>query len=126
MRIIFQLGLQQQLLNAKRHSQAREEYGSIMKIHLKLYGVFRTAAKASEISFSLTEGKPTVRNILMQLVSQEQYHELKQLLIDKETSDPRPNALIMISGREINTLNALDSEIKEGDEVVLLPIAHGG
>ena len=40
--------------------------------------------------------------------------------------DPRPNALIMVSGREISTLNGLDTMLTEEDELSLLPVAHGG
>jgi molybdopterin converting factor small subunit len=73
------------------------------------------------------ENKPTtVRSVVSQLTSQERYEALKQLLLDRETSDPRPNALIMVSGREINTLKGLDTELSESDDLSLLPVAHGG
>lgn len=97
-----------------------------MDIHLKFYGVFRTAAKANELVVEVAEKNPTVRSAISQLVAQKQYEELKQLLVDTETSDPRPNALIMISGREISSLKGLETELTEMDELVLLPVAHGG
>lgn len=97
-----------------------------MNIHLKLYGVFRTAAKANELDLNVTEHIPTVKNVIAQLLSETRFEELKRLLVDAETSDPRPNALIMVSGREINSLKGLETEISEKDEVTLLPITHGG
>ncbi len=97
-----------------------------MNIHLRFYGVFRSAANASELDLDVQERHPTVRSVVSQLVSQKSFANLKQLLLDNQTSDPRPNALIMVSGREINTLRGLETELNENDELALLPVAHGG
>jgi molybdopterin converting factor small subunit len=91
-----------------------------------LYGVFRTAAGSGQIQLDVPSQKPTVRSIIEHLVAQADCYELKPLLIDSGTMDPRPNALIMVSGREISTLNGLDTILAEGDELSLLPVAHGG
>ncbi len=97
-----------------------------LNIRIKLYGVFRSAANANELRLEVGNKPATVRSVVSQLISQDRYEALKQLLLDRETSDPRPNALIMVSGREINTLKGLDTELTETDELALLPVAHGG
>jgi molybdopterin synthase sulfur carrier subunit len=97
-----------------------------MNVHLKLYGVFRTAAKTKELVIDIPGKTPTVKTVISRLVTQDGFESLKELLVDKETSDPRPNALIMLSGREINTLQGLETPLTENDELALLPVAHGG
>jgi molybdopterin converting factor small subunit len=97
-----------------------------VNIHLKLYGVFRTAARTTELVIEVTEKNPTVKSAITQLVSRKGFEGLRQLLLEEESSDPRPNALIMVSGREINTLKGLDTQLNESDELALLPVAHGG
>ncbi len=97
-----------------------------MNIHLKLYGVFRTAAKTNELVIEVAEKNPTVKSAITQLVSRKGFEDLRQLLLVEGSSDPRPNALIMVSGREINALKGLDTELTENDELALLPVAHGG
>ncbi len=97
-----------------------------MDIHFKFYGVFRTAAKTGELVVPVAEKNPTVRRVIFQLLAEERFEELKHLLFDSETSDPRPNALIMVSGREISALKGLETELTASDEVAVLPIAHGG
>ena len=97
-----------------------------MKIHFRLYGVFRSAAGSSNICLELPTSTPTVRAAITHLVSDPVYQRIKPLLFDEETTDPRPNALIMISGREIGTLDGLDTKLSDSDELSLLPIAHGG
>jgi molybdopterin converting factor small subunit len=52
--------------------------------------------------------------------------EFETYLMDADTKDPRPNALILVSGTEIGALNGIDSTLRDGDEVVFLPVAHGG
>jgi len=97
-----------------------------LKIQVKLYGVFRSAAGSSQIQLDVPSQKPTVRSAIEILVSKAEFHELEPLLIDRDTKDPRPNALIMVSGREIGTMDGLDTILAEGDELSLLPVAHGG
>jgi molybdopterin synthase sulfur carrier subunit len=97
-----------------------------MEVNLKFHGVFRTAAEASEIHWKVSGEKPTIRSLVSELVSEERFGSLKSLLVDSETADPRPNALIIVSGREISALNGLETELKDNDEVAFLPIAHGG
>jgi molybdopterin converting factor small subunit len=97
-----------------------------MNVRVKLFGVFRSAAGTSEVDLQIRETNPTVKSAISQLVSQESYANLRQLLLSSDTPDPRPNALIMVSGREINTLNGLETTLTENDELSLLPVSHGG
>ena len=96
-----------------------------MKVRIKLYGVFRSAARSSEIVLDV-ERDASIKTVVTQLASREDYQNLRQLLLDSTTSDPRPNALVLVSGREINTLQGLNTLLHEGDDVAMLPIAHGG
>ena len=95
-----------------------------MIVHLKLYGVFRSAAGTDTLSLDLN-GQPTVRAAIDELISRPNLLELKRLIFG-EASDPRSNALILLGGREIGALGGLDTKLKRGDELSLLPIAHGG
>ena len=97
-----------------------------LKIQLRLYGVFRSAAGSSQVQLDVPSQNPTVRIVIDYLASRTDFRKLKPLLIDENTMDPRPNALIMVSGREINALNGLDTILTEEDELALLPVAHGG
>ena len=52
--------------------------------------------------------------------------ELKRSLIDRQLEDPRTNALILVNGREISVLNGLETKLNDGDDVVFVPVVHGG
>ncbi len=94
-----------------------------VKVKIRLLGVFRGFSGKSQISLRL--GKATVRNVV-QTFAKSLSKEARGLLLDAELNDPRPNALILLNGKEINVLNGLETEVKEGDEVTLIPISHGG
>lgn len=92
-------------------------------VKVRLLGIFRGFLGKSHLSLELEQA--TVRNVI-QTIAESLSTEAKRLLIDIELNDPRPNALILLNGREINVLNGLETEVKEGDEVTLVPVSHGG
>jgi molybdopterin converting factor small subunit len=96
-----------------------------LRVHLKLYGVFRSAAGTDAVNVSVPDVTPTVRSAINELVSRRGCEELKSLIFE-ESADPRSNALILLAGQEIGALAGLDTKLKKDDELSLLPIAHGG
>ena len=51
---------------------------------------------------------------------------LRRSLVGKEGGVLRPNALILVNGREISVLDGLNTAVKDGDEIVFIPVVHGG
>jgi MoaD family protein len=49
----------------------------------------------------------------------------KRNLIDQQ-EEPKPNALILVNGKEISVLGGLETPLQDGDEVVFIPVVHGG
>jgi len=96
-----------------------------LRVHVKLYGVLKTAAKTERLELDF-ESPISIRHLVNKLVSVIARPEFETYLIDADTKDPRPNALILVSGTEIGALNGIDSTLRNGDEVVFLPVAHGG
>ena len=94
-----------------------------VKVNVRLLGVFRGLSGKSQNSLNLK--KPTVRSVVLKLAESLSV-EAKRLLVDPELNDPRPNALILVNGKEINVLKGLETELKDGDEVTLIPVSHGG
>ena len=94
-----------------------------VKVRVRLLGVFRGFSGKSQLTLKVE--KPTIRNVV-QALAKSFSPKAKRLLIDPELNDPRPNALILLNGREISVLKGLETEVKEGDEVTVIPVAHGG
>jgi molybdopterin converting factor small subunit len=51
---------------------------------------------------------------------------LEPALVDPDLEDPGPNTLILVSGKEISVLNGLETMLKDGDEVIFIPVLHTG
>jgi molybdopterin converting factor small subunit len=66
----------------------------------------------------------SLREVITKIVDEQP--KLKRALIDPELDDPRTNALILVNGKEISVLQGLNTKIKDGDELVLIPVVHGG
>lgn len=94
-----------------------------MTITFRFLGSFRRAINKSKIDLE-TECFITLREAIQKIV--EIFPSLRNMLIDPELADPRPNSLILVNGKEISVLKGLDTQLKDGDEVVLIPVIHGG
>ena len=96
-----------------------------MRIYVKLYGVLKTAAKTENLEIDF-EAPISVRQLVNKLIDMIARPEFDTYLMDADTKDPRPNTLILVSGTEVGALNGIDTILRDGDEVVFLPVAHGG
>ncbi|MEM3463608.1 MAG: MoaD/ThiS family protein [Candidatus Bathyarchaeia archaeon] len=94
-----------------------------MKVNIRFVGSFRNITNKGKVTLELGEGaqlKEAVKRIT------EEFPKMERVLIDPELGDPRPNTLIIVNGREISVLKGLETVLKDGDEVVLIPVSHGG
>ena len=95
----------------------------IIKVNVRLLGIFRGFSGKSRIALRLEQ--PTVGKVIQKLADSLSV-EARRLLVDPELNDPRPNALILVNGKEIGVLKGLETQLKEGDRVVLMPVVSGG
>jgi molybdopterin synthase sulfur carrier subunit len=94
-----------------------------MRIKVRLIGVLKRACRKDEFQVDLDEGL-SLRDVILKLIENERV--LENLILDPELKDPRPNTIILINGREMNVLKGLETEIKNGDEITIIPVIHGG
>ncbi len=95
-----------------------------VKVEVRLLGIFQRLTGRKTYHARLQE-PATVRQLITKL-AEFFPEEFKQVLIDSHLDDPRPNALIVIGGKEIGALQGLDTEVKVDDKIVLIPRIHGG
>jgi len=95
-----------------------------VKVRIRLMGVFRGLSGKSQFQIELEE-RDVIRKVVQKL-AEAFSPEFRQALIDPELNDPRPNALILVNGKEISALGGLGTMVSDGDEVVIVPVSHGG
>jgi len=94
-----------------------------MAVTVKFIGSLRHASGVRELALDYKE-RISIGELVKELTNE--LPELKRSLIDPQLEDPRPNALILVNGREISVLNGLETKLKDGDEIVFIPVVHGG
>ncbi len=94
-----------------------------VNVNIRLMGAYRVFRRRD--NFSLKLERPTVREAV-EKIAESLPSKSKHMIIDPELNDPRPNALILVNGKEISVLNGLETKVKEGDQIVLIPVSHGG
>lgn len=94
-----------------------------MAITVRFIGAFRSLLGRSRLRMSFEESI-SLSEALKKMA--EKLPELERIIFDAELKDPRPNTLILVNGKEISILNGLETMLKNGDEVVLIPVVHGG
>jgi len=52
--------------------------------------------------------------------------EARRLFLDSDLNYLGSNVLVLVNGKEISALKGLETEINEDDEVMVIPVSHGG
>jgi sulfur-carrier protein len=90
---------------------------------IKFIGALRHLSGKTEFTLSFQDSisiKELVGKITQELP------ELKYTFTDQELNDSRSNSLVLVNGREISVLNGYETKLKDGDEIVFVPVVHGG
>lgn len=96
----------------------------IISVNIRLIGVFRELSGKSRFPMELEE--PVVIRKVIHKLAETFSPEFERTLVDPELNDPRPNALVLVNGKEISVLDGLETKLNKGDEVVIVPVSHGG
>jgi len=83
-----------------------------VNIQVKAIGVFKEMFGSRLLTVKL-KGNATVKNVV-------------QKLAGSKINDIWLNTLILVNGKDISVLNGLETIVSNGDEIVLLPVSHGG
>ena len=94
-----------------------------MALTIKFIGALRHLSGKTQLTINFQEGMS-----LKELVTKisQQMPKLEKTFSDQQLNDSRSNALILINGREISVLNGLETKLNDGDEIIFVPVVHGG
>ena len=96
----------------------------VIRVKVGLIGVFQGLSGKSQLPLELEE--PAAVRDVVRKIAESSPPQLNRALIDPELNDPRPNALILVNGKEVGVLDGLETEVVDGDDIVLISVAHGG
>ncbi len=96
-----------------------------MKVKVEYLGHIKNITRNKREEEIETKDVSSVADLLNILTKQ--YGEpFKKAVYEPKASDVKPNYIITVNGYLLNQLKGLETKLKNGDHVVLLPIVSGG
>ena len=94
-----------------------------MTLTVKFVGAFRHISGKTQLNLQFNKGA-SVQDVVNQL--SQQIPELRSTFCDADLNEPHSNSLILINNKEISILKGYETKLNDGDEVVFVPVVHGG
>jgi molybdopterin synthase sulfur carrier subunit len=94
-----------------------------MLLTLKFIGAMRQISGKNQLIVNIQDGN-TLRELIEQIGKNTP--ELPKIFGGQKFGNSNSNSLVLVNGREISVLNGLDTKLMNGDEIVLIPVVHGG
>ncbi len=95
-----------------------------MAITVKFIGALRHLTGKPKITLDFSEGY-ALKDLIQKLIRDSP--QIKSSIVDQQADGTlKTNALILVNDREISVLDGLDTALSDGDEVVFVPVVHGG
>ncbi len=95
-----------------------------MAVTVKFIGALRHITGKPKLSIEFQAGY-TLNGLIQKLI--QDTPQIKSSIVDQQADGTmKTNALILVNDREISVLNGLETKLSDGDEVVFVPVVHGG
>lgn len=94
-----------------------------MPLTVKFIGALRHLSGKTQLTVNFKEGT-SIKELVTEI--NQEMPALEKTFSDQQLNDSRSNSLILVNGREISVLNGLETKLNDGDEIVFVPVVHGG
>jgi MoaD family protein len=94
-----------------------------MVLTIKFIGALRHISAKTQLTIDYEEGM-SIKQLMAKIL--QDVPSLERTLNGRQPDDSKFNALILVNGREISVLNGLETKLNNGDEIVFVPVVHGG
>jgi MoaD family protein len=96
----------------------------VVNIVVRFLGTFQRFSGKKSINLTF-ENQINVKDVIKKLIEIFP-KKFNDELIDTDLNCMRPNALIIINGKEVSALKGIETEVQDSSEIVLIPMVHGG
>lgn len=96
-----------------------------MKVQVEYLGHIKNITKQNREEAIETNDDATVGDLLA-LLSEKYGEPFRKAIYEPKTPDVKPNYIVAVNGYLLNQLKGLETRLKKGDRVTLLPIVSGG
>ena len=94
-----------------------------MPLSIKFIGALRHLSGKTQLTIDY-HANATVKTVIDCL--SHEFPSLKHTFSDNDLNDSRSNSLVLVNGTEISVLDGYNTKLSDGDEIVFVPVVHGG
>ena len=94
-----------------------------MTLNIKFIGALRHISGKKQLTINFQEST-SLKELLSKLG--QEFPSLEKTFTDQQLNDSRSNTLILVNGKEISVLSGLETKLNDEDEIVFVPVVHGG
>ena len=96
-----------------------------MEVKVRFFTNLREIANKREETLAFTSGEKVTVDLVLKALSQKYGKPFKEYVYDK-TGQPKGFLQFLVNGNSTSTLNGLETELKDGDVLAILPPVGGG
>jgi len=101
-----------------------KKVSGLISIKIRTILDFKKVIGSGEVTLLIPPS--TTLKALLGIMVKKWGRELATRLCEADSNTPLPYIRLMVNGRDIAFLNRLETELREGDEVLILPPVSGG
>ena len=97
-----------------------------MEVKVRFFTNLREIVDKREETVTFSSGKKVTVDLVLKTLSQKYGKPFKEYVYDEKTAEPKGFLQFLVNGNSTSTLNGLETELKDGDVLAILPPVGGG
>ena len=97
-----------------------------MQVSVRFFTSLRELTNKKEETLKLPEGEKVTVEVVLKTLAQRYGNRFVEYVYDRNTGEVRSFLQFLINGKGATTLNALETELEDGDVLAILPPVGGG
>jgi len=96
-----------------------------MKVTVEYLGYIKQNLNVDQAEPIALKDKATVRDLLV-ILAEKHGEPFKKAVFDPTDTDMKPHHILAVNGLLLNQLENLDTKLKDGDRISVMPVVTGG
>ena len=97
-----------------------------MEVKVRFFTNLREIVNKREETLTFSEGEKVTVNLVLKTLSQKYGTPFTEYVYNGKTGQPKNFLQFLVNGTSTSTLNRLETKLKEGDMLAILPPVGGG
>ena len=97
-----------------------------MEVKVRFFTNLREIVNKREETLTFTEGEKVTVDLVLKTLAQKYGKPFTEYVYNGKTEQPKNFLQFLVNGTSTSTLNGLETELKDGDVLAILPPVGGG